>query len=226
MAGKKTSSIVTPRCVAVWPKLTTPDEYEGEKAFKTGILLDPENAEHAAFIAKVNEAAQASFDEFMAESAKELETLKGAPKAKLKQARDEMELTTPITDEYDDEGEPTGRLIFNAKKKAAGVNKKTNKAWTATVPLFDARGTAIKSDVAIWGGSELRLEVTLFPYAMTGTKKAGVSGRLEAVQVLALSGGSAGGKFGVEEDGYIAEDQTEAFDDNDGGSATDDDEDF
>lgn len=213
MAKKKNvPSVLTPKGIAHWPKLVEPDEYQGEEAYKTGLILDPENNEKdAEFVASVEAAAQASYDDFMAQSAEELETKTGAQKAKLKKAREDMEVHVPIKPEYDDEGEETGRVILETKMKASGVNAKTGKAWNRVCPLFDSRGKKINGKIdSLWGGSTLILEVTLNPFAMTGTSKAGVSARLEAVQVIELSSGSSGGsKFGVEDGGYCAGEEDE-----------------
>lgn len=228
MAKQQLPKIVTPKGVAIYPKLTAPDEFKGEKNYKTGLLLDPSDAGVPEFIAKVQEAAQESFDEWEAEAKKEMASATGAKKAKLKKAMEEMELHTPLAPEYDDEGEETGNFILNVKMKAEGVTQ-AGKAWDRRCPLFDSRGNDVtKTTPMLWGGSVLKLQVTLVPFAMTGTSRAGVSGRLEAVQIVTLAaGGADGSAFGVEEDGYVAEeDDTTARFDEEVADDVSDDEDF
>lgn len=216
MANKKIDSVVTPRGTAVYPKIVEPDEYEGVKNYKTGLLLDPSDEAHSKFIDLVNAAAQAAYDEWLAEAQEELKSAPGPKKAKLKKQIEETAVHAPLSPEFDDEGDETGRYILNVKMKAEGVNPKTNKPWKRECPIFDSKGTKLNGNIdSIWGGSILKLEVTLSPFAMPMTGRAGVSGRLEAVQVIELSsGGGGGGKFGVEEDGYVAEDDetTSRFD--------------
>jgi len=230
MAKKKTPSVVTPRAAAVWPKLVQPDEFKGEKSYKVGLLLDPQDEAHAKFIQHVEEAGQAAYDEWKQEAEEEATNAKGAAKAKAKKALEAVAMFTPLSPEYDDEGEETGRLILNVKMKAEGVNPKTSKTWKRRCPIFDSAGKELtgQSGLSIWGGSILKAEVTLNPFAMPATEKAGVSGRLEAIQIVELATGNAGGKFGVEEDGYVAEETTNRFDDDedDDNGEDDDEEDF
>lgn len=229
MGKKRIESVVTPRGTAVYPKLVEPDEYEGEKNYKTGLLLDPADPAHAKFIDEVNAAAQDAYDAWLEEAKEELKEAPGPKKAKLKKAIEDVEVHSPLNPEFDDEGDETGKFILNVKMKAEGTNKKTGKSWKRVCPIFDSRGKKINDTVdSIWGGSILKLEVTLNPFGMPATGRAGVSGRLEAVQIIELSsGGGGGGKFGVEEDGYVAEDdeQTSRFDE-DVADDVEDDEDF
>lgn len=208
--------VVTPKGVAVYPKLVEPDEYQGEKNYKTGLLLDPAEPGVSEFIDRVEADAQAAYDDWVEEANAAIGEATGAKKAKLKKALDEVEKHSPLAPEYDDEGEETGRFILNAKMKAEGV-RKDGKPWSRTCPIFDSKGKDVTKTLgSLWGGSIVKLQVTLNPFAMPATNRAGVSGRLEAVQVVELrQGGADGSAFGVEEGGYCAEEdeQTSRFDD-------------
>ncbi|MCJ8335197.1 MAG: hypothetical protein MJH10_13255 [Epibacterium sp.] len=224
--AQKIPTVLTPKSKAVWPKLTEPDDFKGKKEYKVSIELDPSNEDHAAFIEKVENAAEEAYDNWVAETEAELKDAPGAKKAKLKKQLASVKKHVPLTEQADDEGDPTGRMLFATKMLAEGVSK-AGKAWSRKCPLFDSRGKDVTGKApSIWGGSTLILEVTLNPFAMPATERAGVSGRLEAVQIIELaSGGGGGSKFGVEEGGYCAEDDEEVtsrFDDID----DDEEEDF
>lgn len=231
MAKPQFVKLVTPKGVAQWPKLTQPDEYNGDKHYKTGLILDPADDGVQEFIDDITAKAQAAFDELEADAQKELASATGAKKAKLKKALEGMELHTPISPEYDDDGAETGRYVLQAKMKAAGVTK-DGKAWSRKCPLFDSRGKDVtKSTKSLWGGSVLKLQISVIPFFMTGTQLGGVSARLEAVQIVELSaGGADGSAFGIEEGGYCAEDDdtTDRFDEDieDDASEEEDESDF
>ena len=69
-------------------------------------------------------------------------------------------------------------------------------------------------DTLVGNGSKVKVAFEPIPYVMPSTKKAGVSLRLKAVQVIDLVeyGNSATSVFD-EEDGYVAPSTTEAVND-------------
>lgn len=175
----------TPKGELQYPKLQTPDtKYDTEGVYSTNVVLGEE--EHA----KLLEAVQPA----IAEMRNELEAL---PKRK----RDAINEREPFTPEYDDNDDETGRYIwkFRTKAEIKGVPRK--------VALFDAKGSRLQN-VNPWGGTEAIVAYTASPYIIPGSKMAGVSLRLEAVQVLRLVSGGSGGSasgfgFGAVE-GYDA----------------------
>jgi len=103
----------------------------------------------------------------------------------------------PYAEEEDDEGNPTGNVEFKFKTKATIKPK---------IPMFDSKGTPM-SGVNVWAGSKIKVNSLLYPYlAPIG---AGISLKLNAVQVLDLVQGGGGTEgFGFEEeDGYVLQEE-------------------
>lgn len=127
---------------------------------------------------------------------KELDTfykgLKAQGKKKIKEA------VRPYGEEVDDEGDPTGNVEFRFKSK---------QKFKPRIPVFDSKGKPL-TDVEVWAGSKIKVNTALAPYeAPIG---AGLSMRLNAVQVIDLVQGSSGTAEGFgfdEEDGYVHEDE-------------------
>jgi hypothetical protein len=212
MADNKRPSIkfITPRGVAIFPKLSKPDtKFKAEGEYSCKLRLQPD-----ALPAELVEKLVEMRDTFAAETRDRLTAEKKGAKAKTLKVREG--LTTDETDK--DSGESTGFVILNAKMTAAGVSKKDGKPWSRSPKLFDAKGTPLKANAQIWGGSELKLAVEAIPYYTPKDNEVGISFRLEAVQVLVLVSGTAkdaaGYGFG-EEEGY-AEEAAEKFDDSAG----------
>ena len=107
----------------------------------------------------------------------------------------------PYCDEEDDEGNPTGRTEFKFKTKASIKPK---------IPMFDSRGTPM-SGVNVWGGSKIKVNSLLYPYV--APMGAGISLKLNAVQVLELVQGSGDTEgFGFEEeDGYVLSEEDQSL---------------
>lgn len=202
---------VTPKGIAVWPHLNTPDEYKGVKSYKTGLLLEADDA--ANLIAKITEATEKSLAdtrEALENQAKAGKT--GQAKAKARKALEELTVGYPYEDAVDDDGEPTGKTMFKFKAKAEFEDKKTRTTKPITIPIFDAKGKT--THVAIWGGSEIRVAYALVPYYVASANVCGVSLRIEGVKVINPVTGGAGRSadslgFGEEEEGYEADEMGE-----------------
>ena len=192
---KQDQKFVTPTGVAQYPHLVEPDNFEGSLDYKVNLILDPADVGVQELIDSITASCEAEFkrgtDEMKAKGGKHIAA------AKL------MELFVPIVPEYNDVGEETGRVIFKAKSKAAGITK-AGKAWERKIPLFDAATKKIPhGSVKVWSGSILKVEMQMNLYTAAGLKKSGCSLRIASVQVLELSeGGGGGGAFGVEEGGF------------------------
>lgn len=227
--------IVTPRGIAVFPKLNKPDfKFATEGSYETKLQIAPDSDDavigrDSVTQAELIAALETMRDEFLVEKKAELAASKD-PKAKAK-ART---ITTRDIGEpaLDDDGNETGELVIKAKMKASGVGK-DGKPWKRTPKLFDAHNKAMKIDgPAIYGGSTLKLAAKAVPYYMAAENFVGVSLYLEAVQVLDLvTGGGRSASaygFGSEEGGYAADesDDSSAFSDEGadaaGGSDNDD----
>lgn len=188
---------VTPKGVAIYPHLVTPDEYEGSLDYKVSLKLDPTATGVQDLLDAITQAADTELERAVAEM--------NAKGGKTKAAAKDMAVSYPFEPEYNEEGEETGMVLLKAKSKAAGVSKKG--PWERKIPLFDSGASGkvkpIKhGTIDIWSGSELKVEVKTNVYTAPGLKLAGVSFYIESVQVLSLSSGSAGGMFGAEEGGY------------------------
>ena len=188
------SNIMKVRGTARYPHLNEADtKFDDAGVFKTDLILDQETGAPIEVRFEKMRAAQ------MAETQKKLK----GKKAK--------EADLPIQPEYDDEGNETGNYVLRVKMKASGISKKTGKAWSRKLPLFDAAGNP--SSARIGGGSEI---IAAFePSAWANPKgECSVTCRLEAVQIIRLSegGGASASRFGfgAVEGGYVAADEDEA----------------
>lgn len=169
------TKIVTPPGVSQYAFLNSPDtRFDEVGVYKTNLIVDTDKA--SSLITSINKEIEKSVT-----LAKE--------KAKGKQIKKAPE---PFFEEVDDEGNPTGKIVFKFKCKAQ-ITTKDGKLIPNRVAIFDS---ALKPmvDSNVWSGSELKVSAELIPYytAMAG---AGVSMRLKAVQVLTLvEGGNSNGK--------------------------------
>lgn len=194
----KKNLIVTPKGIAVFPALTTPDtKFDTAGVYKTGLKLSKEVAE------PILEQIEKGIDQAVAEAQKD-------PKNKGKKIK---RADPPYKLEVDDEGTETGNVIINFKMKASGVSEKTKKPWTRTPYIEDSKGKKVGlNGLRIYGGSELKIafEIGTFYTALVG---AGVSLRLEGVRIITLSEGNsaAANAFGDgEEDGFTVDESAAA----------------
>jgi len=190
MAFVKLPSFVTPAGIAQYPRLNVPDTKfvpEGNYSVKLEFTGD-EAQELSAFL-------DTKMQESFAEAKKE------NPAKKVKQA------DAPYS--WNDDGV----LSVNFKMKASGTTK-DGKAWNRKPALFDAKGKPLDVGLTVGGGSKLILSYTPAPF-YTVLIGAGLSMRLEAVQVIELKeGGSSQSSesFGFEvRDGYEAKESTTPF---------------
>ena len=191
-------------------KLSTPDDYNNELAYKVTLIVNPEDEGAAAFISAVEGAANTEFSRAQAELDEVISNSKGAAIAKAKQAKEELTLHTGMGIGYEDDGTPNGLVTFNMKRKAAGVYKSgrnEGKAWTQKIIMVDAAKKPIPDGVEVSDGSQLRVQVELMPFTATGIKKSGVSLKILAVQVSEVVSGYSGGSgdaFDTIEGGFVA----------------------
>jgi hypothetical protein len=232
MSDKKKTSVskaVTPRVRLVFPHLTEADEFKGVRSFKTKAVLSGDDPKTDAFIAKVEEEADAAYSAAVEKLEDKVANGKGREKAKAKEALGKLEKFMPIEPVYDDDGEETGDFIFNSKLNEEGKNPNTGKTWKNKVNLVDAKGKAITKKVSIWGNTIAKLSLELVPFHNDATNQAGVSLRLVGVQIIELvsggSGRSAESMGFEEEDGFSADDIEEFEDEDESEDAAEEDED-
>lgn len=203
-------ALITPKGVAVWPSLNTPD-------FKF-------KKDYGEYHAKIRVAPDApGLKEFIAAAEKLRDEAYAAKEAELKREkkgailRDLNKQENVVQVEIDNEtGEETGFLLIRASMNAGGLRRKDNKPWSQKPDIFNAKGQKLKHPPEIGGGSEMKLSVRLRDYFMPKEKTVGVSFDLEAVQLITLkSFGSSRSAddygFGAE-DGDDIEDTTPPFD--------------
>ena len=216
--------VTSPTGVAVYPHLLEMDSYQlkehRKKEFNTGLLLNPENEADAAFIAQLDALAAEAFEDAKAQLQAKIDSpdTKGKDKASAKQALAGLELHIPYKPEYDDEGDETGKVIVHTKCMAGGTDKKTGKDWTKTLPIFDANGQPVttqdRTEMKLWGGSQIAFSAEVFPFVAEGLKLGGISLRLQAAQVIEANGGGNRSAdsfgFGVVEGGFTTNNFTNA----------------
>lgn len=216
-------SIVTPRGVAIYPKLNKPDtKFYADGVYETKLKFDPDATDgvigkKTASWADIKAAIDANQEEFL--KAKKAELAKGDGKAKNK-AKSIESIEWGVEPDVNDEGEETGLIVVKAKMKASGKSKKDGSKWERSPRLFDAKGKLMPADKAIWGGSTLKVAGKVVPYYNAKDNVVGSTFYLEGVQVIDLvsGGGRDAGSMGfVEEDGYTAEETPFGAEDGDAG---------
>lgn len=206
---RKNPTFTTPKGIAIFPKLLTPDEYEGKKFYATKLKLSAESA--APLIALCEEETKAYREALLEELSQAVAAAKTP--ADRKKANDRLVKAKgyadhlPYTAETDENGTETGFLIFSFKTNYE-YKKKDGTIGTRVVPMFDAKGVPCK--VNPWGGSELKVSCELMGFDNAAAGKLGVSLRINAVQVIKLVQGgqrdASGYGFAAEEDGFNAAD--------------------
>ncbi len=210
----------TPIGVAVYPHLLDHDEYQlknnGLYQCNTKLLLDPEEPKAKQFVSDINELIDQAFEAGKEKLKKEWQKATGNAKAKLKTQKDGLEKYAPYDDEVDEDGEPTGKLLFKMKTTVRGKDKKTGKEWSREVPLFDSSNGKImgedRNNLKLWGGSRIAVSTQVVPFVAAGLKKAGISLRISAVQVVEVAGAERTADhygFGTHE-GFISDSDNES----------------
>lgn len=198
--------LITPKGVAVWPSLNTPDfKFKKEfGAYSTKLRISPD----APGLDKLREAAEKLRDEAFEAKKKEL---KEGKKGALLKMLDKVDPV--IAPEIDKEtGEETGFLIINASMNAGGRRRKDDSLWSQKPDYFNAKGKALKNPPKIGGGSELKLGVRLRDWFVSNRNEAlvGVAFDLEAVQIITLK--EWGGERSADDYGFSEEEGDEVND--------------
>lgn len=196
--------LTTPKGVAVWPSLNTPD-FKFKKdygEYHARIRVAPDAPGLEEFRAAAEELRDRAFDAKVEELKREK---KGAILKDLKKV-------DPIKVEVDPEtGEETGFLMIRASMNAGGLRKKDNKPWSQKPDIFNAKGLKLKNPPEIGGGSEMKLSIRLRDYFMAKEKEIGVTFDLEAVQLITLQE-RGGNSRSASDYGFGAEDGDEIED--------------
>lgn len=223
-----------PVATAIYPALIQPDEYKGNKNFKSDLKMDPQAKADwnitiktpreqdevitgdtvQGFMDEIEKLCKEAYDDGIAAMEAELAEAKGKKKADLKANIESLGVKLPFGPDYDDEGDETGLVVFRTKTKATYKDKK-GVVHDKTLPLYDSAGEPISPEaregMKLWSGSQIICAVECTPWVMPSIDMAGVSLRLNAVQVIELSGGAGGNRsaesfgFGVTGGGFKAD---------------------
>lgn len=204
--------IVSPKGEVNWCSLVPEEDYNKTgKQFSCRLRWKKNDPEYKKFQKKLDDLATRAYDFFQADE--ELKVI----------LKKQMVLERPYTPEYDKEGEETGYFIVGSKNKTEYTTKK-GKVVTNTLTVLDAKKNKIDNTaVTPFKGSIVRFQAMAVPYFVAATKKAGISLRLLAVQVIeAVAGGEqVDTDMFDEEEGYTAKGSCN-FEDNVGEEFTDD----
>lgn len=206
----KNKPIVTPKGVAVFPWLTRADtKFKEEGEYRTGLAVDPADPAVKAFVASIKEIQKEAVAACKAVSKKK------------------FEIAPVFTKELDDQEAETGRILFRAKTSATRTGKDKRVVETP-LKIVDAHKNKHPSSVPVYGGSLLKLVVSVVPRLVKGTLY--LSLYIVAVQVLELVSSSGAEDMFDEEEGYTADAaaaaaDSDAFDDADADAGDDEDED-
>lgn len=217
----KRERLITPKGVAVYPRLATPDtKFNPEGVYSLRLRMSEEDA--AEMMADLDARAQASFDKAVAANGgKTFKLVKGK--------KVELEKNDPYIRVLDEDGETeTGEIEFSFSMKAT-YKDKDGKVHKRKPGLADGKGKELKKAPNIYGGSIVKVNYTPSEYQINTA--AGVKLYLNAVQILTLvSGGGGNMGFGAEDDAdytYEEDDNSSDFggDDNDSDSNDNQDDD-
>ena len=174
---------------ALWAKVFEPDT-KFNPLGDYSINLQMPVAEGAAMSEQLEAIVQAEFNK----------AVKKDPR--LKNTLTTQDVCQPVYDR--DTGDDTGNVEFKFKLKAK-VQKRDGTYYEQQPAVIDSKKVPMTNDILIGNGSRVKVAFEPIPYVMASTKKAGVSLRLKAVQVIDLVeyGNSATSVFD-EEDGFVA----------------------
>lgn len=189
----------SPKARAVFPRLNTPDtKFKAEGRYSVKIRM-PE-AEARAFLAKFESLSEENFKEVLAAHSNDIDKKTGKPLPP--PTNDGL----PFTLELDESKKPNGFMQIAFNMNAEYKNKKTGQQVKQKPGMFDSQGRPVAVDVQVGGGSLIKVAFQPSGYFTDSSRKAGISFRLQAVQIIELVkfGGVA---FDKEEGGFVAEDQ-------------------
>lgn len=174
------TEMVTPKGVAIWPKLTSPDtKFNPLGVYQVDLAVPFEEAEG-----------------FMKKLAAIHKDHTGKVPAKAENTMWKMEID-------EETGDETGRVIFKCKIK--NIQRKDGTVWDRKPVLWDAKGNRIQN-VNMGSGTVMRLKISVYAWMASGKK--GVSLQPLQVQVIELKEFTGGGEsfaFDVVEDGFAVD---------------------
>lgn len=174
---RKKVLVVTPIGLAVWPHLHSPDtKFDKDGVYRVQVAYAAESDEATKLVGQIT----AWVEKAIADENKRL--VEDGKKAKAPSAFKRADL--PYKMELNDEGEETGRMLFNFKLKAKGTTREGT-VFERRVALYLKNGSPLPKDAKLGGGSKIQVSYEPNPF-FTGGLGAGVSLRMEAVMVHEL----------------------------------------
>lgn len=181
-------------------------EYDEKGQYFLKLKFPAESKEAKRLVKIIDDAAQEAY----AMAMERIES--AAERKKLKRADPSYSM------EEDEDGNETGNILFNFKRKATRTDKKGNEKPVKLV-LFDSVGRPVEQEgLELWGGSEIAVCFKLVPFYTPGVG-VGVSHRIEAIQIItAVAGGDgrSAEQFGfTKHEGYTSPEAATDADDAD-----------
>lgn len=202
MAKPKTKKYITPIGTAGYSWLNKPDEkYNVDGTYTAKLILEGTDAEQLK--TQVDGFVDEAWDE-------QTEDMTVGKKKKYSKAY-------PYAAEEDDDGEETGRTIFNFKQNAK-IKTKKDGVIEIKVPLYNRFGKP--STKSIFPGSKIEIEFSTRSYAMSSTENIGTTLHLCAVLVRDYAEG--GGGADAEGRGFSVDEGSDDTDDDSGEGFTPD----
>lgn len=202
--------ITTPPGIAVYPWLNRPDtKFDATKGGSYHVKLRMPIESLAKTMEQLDALAEQAFNDAK-------ETIKSEKKNKWAEKLKKLSRFVPYSIILDDDGNETDQVEIGAKMHAI-VSIPNKDPFTQKPTIFDAAGKELTKAPAIYGGSTLKFNAVVTTFHNAATDQAGVSLRLRAVQIIKLvSGGGATAAncgFGVEEGGFVGEEDAPQFGD-------------
>jgi hypothetical protein len=192
---------LSPFGLALHTHLNRADDKFGAPRFKTKLILD--GADRDEFKGIIDKIVDDAFVEFT----------KDLPKAKASKIRKKY----PYEEQFDDDGEPTGALIFKFIRNAI-INGKDGPIERRPPLIVDSKRRPLKDPPLIVSGSEIRVAFTKRVWLNDAAQEVGATLDLEKVQIQKLADRASrpDNTFGDVEGGWDSE---RGVDDSDDGDA-------
>lgn len=204
---KKVIRITTPAGIAVYPKVQVAERYDD--AAKKFYSCSDGNMAGGSYSTSLSIPVADCVDLCAQLDALAQEALANAqadPKkvAAAKAKRKTIELNAPYVPELDKEGNETGNILFKFKTNASAQVNGVLKVFAAPF-ICDGQAKPITENINMYSGSVIKVNFSPTPYFTALTSCAGVSLRINGVQVLKLQKGgynAASLGFGAEDGGF------------------------
>lgn len=178
-------NVVTPKGKALWCKYIEPDrKYDTDGKLETQLVLDPNDPATQAFVDRLEELQDIAYNE-----TKETLGAKGKDIRK-----------RPLYSEDEE-----GNLVFKFSLKGVDRRRAAGKAYE--IQVVDAQKKPVVDKPLVGNGSTIRIASFVYPYYMAMSKEIGLSmmwSKMQIIDLVEYNGGSGGGSYFDEEDGFAA----------------------